>query len=137
VRQRRSPRPSGFSAWFRAIAALAALLIAGDHGLASLHQALTAHEVCAEHGELVHAESVRASFVARTSVPAVDAADQVEAAHHHCGAVPAAPTRAPLVHDSIATLDSAFGQPEPTIVVSIAVPPADVVAFAPKQSPPA
>jgi hypothetical protein len=125
------------SGWLRAFAAFAAFLIAGDHGLASLHQALTAHEVCAEHGELVHADSTRSVVTARGSVPAVDATDEVEAEHHHCGAVPASPTRAPVVSVSSECAVAALDRLQPSASLPASVPATDVLAFAPKQSPPA
>jgi hypothetical protein len=124
------------SVWVRALAALAALLVAGEHSIASLHQALTAHEVCAEHGELVHAAEHEARTVSHASVPAVEPGASVEASHHHCGAVPAAPMRAPAPSAQTAIL-----APEPGIFAqaesfeSVDSTP-DVLAFAPKLSPP-
>jgi hypothetical protein len=137
VRLFRTSRKGWFSAWVRAAAALFAFLVAGEHGFASLHQALTAHEVCAEHGELVHADSLHSASVPRGVVPAVDVAAEVEAEHHHCGAVPAAPTRAPVVSAATECF-AALPAVVPTSASPLAmVPAADVLAFAPKQSPPA
>jgi hypothetical protein len=129
-------RHSAVSAWIRALAALAALLVAGEHGLASMHQALTAHEVCAEHGELVHSGELEGTTVSHASVPAAEPGASAEAAHHHCGAVPAAPLRAPAARVQAAVL-----APEPTIFAQAesfesVVSTPDVLAFAPKLSPP-
>lgn len=136
VRRSRRPRLTRFPAWLRLFCAFAILLVAGEHTLASLHQALTPHELCEEHGELVHAEHEPAD-VAHGESSALDAGPQAEAEHHHCGIVPAAPTRAPAATPgsdcavASATLVQVRG-PSERAVVSI-----DVLAFAPKLSPPA
>ena len=137
VRHRRPPRKAWFSAWIRAVAAFAAFLIAGDHGLASLHQALTAHEVCAEHGELVHTGSVRSNVASHERVPAVQGATEVEAEHHHCGTVPASPKRAPTVSASSELAVAPLADDPTSASLPAPVPATDVLAFAPKQSPPA
>jgi hypothetical protein len=117
--------------------AFAISLIAGEHTLASLHQALTPHELCEEHGELVHAEHEPGGDIAHGESSALDAGPQAEAEHHHCGIVPAAPNRAPAATPggacavAAATLVQVSGPCE-RAVVSI-----DVLAFAPKLSPPA
>ena len=124
------------SVWARALAALAALLVAGEHGIASLHQALTAHEVCAEHGELVHAGEHEAQTASHAPVPAVEPGASVEASHHHCGAVPAAPMRAPTPRAQTLVFApelGVFAQAEPFESV-VSTP--DVLAYAPKLSPP-
>jgi hypothetical protein len=120
----------------RAFAAFAALLVGADHGLASLHQALTAHEVCAEHGELVHAGELVRKAASHSGVAAVEPGASVEATHHHCGAVPAAPLRAPAP-----SVQASILAPEPTIYVRAdafesVVSTRDVLAVAPKLSPP-
>jgi hypothetical protein len=136
VRRTRDSRATWTPAWIRAVAAFVALLVAGDHGLASFHQALTAHEVCADHGELVHSASTHLEPAPHESGLGVEQGATAEAEHHHCGAVPAAPTRAPVVASS-----------EPVVAPPLAVVPssqsfessalsADVLAYAPKQSPP-
>jgi hypothetical protein len=136
VTERRSSRRARFSAWIRAIAALAALLVAGDHSLASLHQILTVHEVCAAHGELVHAGDAHDATAAHGSERAWESGAQAETEHHHCGTVPAAPLRAPAV---AATNECALA---PVVVVASFEsfesdhPTPDVLAYAPKLSPP-
>jgi len=137
VRQSRSSRNAGLSAWIRAVAALAVVLIAGDHSLASLHQALTVHEVCAEHGELVHEGGAHVGTTAPGSVPAVESGAVAEEEHHHCGVVPAAPTRAPAVaaaFECAAAPLAALGSFES---FESELPTPNVLAFAPKLSPPA
>jgi hypothetical protein len=129
-------RRAWLAATLRAIAAFAAFLVAGDHGLASLHQALTVHETCAEHGELVHAGSTGRAAEAPSSVPAVDRGTGVEEEHHHCGAVPAAPTRAPVASGSSELATASLDGCVTSAVHVEAHPAADVLAFAPKQSPP-
>jgi hypothetical protein len=113
------------------------LLIAGEHSLASLHQILTVHEVCAAHGELVHAGGAHGAIAPHGTEHAWESGAQAEAEHHHCGTVPAAPLRAPAVD---APSDCA---PAPVAVFESFdsfdgdLPTPDVLAFAPKLSPPA
>jgi hypothetical protein len=113
------------------------LLIAGEHSLASLHQILTVHEVCAAHGELVHAGEAHGAIAPHGTEHAWESGAQAEAEHHHCGTVPAAPLRAPAVD---APSDCA---PAPVAVFESFdsfdgdLPTPDVLAFAPKLSPPA
>jgi hypothetical protein len=126
-----------FPAWIRLLSVLAVALIAGEHTLASLHQALTPHELCAEHGELVHSEHQADTDTARDTGPAFDASPQAEAEHHHCGVVPAAPARAPA-----ATPGNAYAVAPPALILASRpferpVLSLDVLAFAPKLSPPA
>ena len=136
MKRRGAARRAWLSAMVRAIAAFAAFLVAGDHSLASLHQALTAHETCAEHGELVHAGSGKRTSNALGSVPAIESGAGVEDDHHHCGAVPAAPTRAPVVSHSSEVVGASFGAPMASATPVVVLATADVLAFAPKQSPP-
>jgi hypothetical protein len=136
VTERRSSRRARFSAWIQAVAALAALVVAGEHSLTSLHQILTVHEVCAAHGELVHAGETHGAIAPHGTERAWESGAQAEAEHHHCGTVPAAPLRAPAV---AATNGCALG---PVVVVASFesfdsdLPTADVLAYAPKLSPP-
>ena len=127
---------SAVSVWVRVLAALAALLVAGEHGIASLHQALTAHEVCAEHGELVHADGLVHKAASHTGVPAVEPGASAEAAHHHCGTVPAAPLRAPAAKAQTAILASELTVFALAGSFESVVSTPDVLAFAPKLSPP-
>jgi len=103
VRLPRDPRKTWTTAWIRAVAAFVAFLVAGDHGLASFHQALTAHDVCAEHGEFVHAASTHVEATLRGSGPGVE---QGRAAEAHAGA--ASPVLGDR-RDAAACLRRAFG----------------------------
>jgi hypothetical protein len=137
VRRSDRQRKIGFPAWIRVLSAFAALLIAGEHSLASLHQALTPHDICAEHGELVHAEHQAIGETAHGTAPAVDEGPQAEPEHHHCGVVPAAPGRAPVVaSDSECAFGAAALEPS-TVLLHRSAVTSDVLAFAPKASPPA
>ena len=137
VRLTKSSRKTSATAWIRAVAAFVAFLVAGDHGLASFHQALTAHEVCAEHGELVHTASTHEGVGRHGSVPAVEQGAGAEADHHHCGAVPAAPTRAPAVTRSEAVAEPPLALATFLVSFESAALALHVLAYAPKQSPPA
>jgi hypothetical protein len=126
-----------FPAWIRVLSAFAALLVAGEHGLASLHQALTPHEVCAEHGELIHADHQPAAAVAQGTAPAVEEGPRAEAEHHHCGVIPASPARAPVATRASDCVAGAAALAQASEPFERHVVSADVLAFAPKQSPPA
>jgi hypothetical protein len=136
VRLGGSSRKAVVSAWIRAVAAFVVFVVAGDHSLASLHQALTVHEVCAEHGELVHDGGAHGATTAPNSAPTAEPGAFAEDEHHHCGVVPAAPTRSaavgaadecPLANLAVVETFDSFEADLPT---------ADVLAFAPKLSPP-
>jgi hypothetical protein len=127
-----------FPAWIRVLSVFAVSLIAGEHALASLHQALTPHELCAEHGELVHADHALAgNEAAHGTTPAVDAAPQAEPEHHHCGVIPTAPARASVVAPGGECTVGAGALSSTTSPCERAVFSVDVLAFAPKASPPA
>jgi hypothetical protein len=136
VTERRSSQRARFSAWIRTVAALAAWLIAGEHSLASLHQILTVHEVCAAHGELVHADETHGTIASHRSTPAFESGAQAEAEHHHCGTVPAAPLRAPAVGAPSECAPAPVAVFESFESFERELPTADVLAFAPKLSPP-
>lgn len=136
VRQKRSSPKHWQTAVLRIVAALAALLIGSEHSLASLHQALTAHAVCAEHGELVHADSAHGEALSRAAVPAVEPGASAEAEHHHCGTVPAAPLRAPAATAATVHVSTPYVAIEPARAPKTFVPAPDVLGFAPKLSPP-
>jgi hypothetical protein len=113
-----------------------ALLVAADHSLASLHHALTAHETCAEHGEQVHASATPARGDFSSAVAGIESGTETEEEHHHCGAVPAAPLRAPIASDRSEPAVPSFGACASHSPSVVAFSAADVLAFAPKQSPP-
>lgn len=136
MRLRRPPQKAAVSAWIRAIAAFVVVVVAGDHSLASLHQALTAHAVCAEHGELVHGGAAHVAPTAPSSAPAVAPGALAEEEHHHCGVVPAAPTRSPAVQAAAECPAAALALAESFRSFESDLPAPDVLAFAPKLSPP-
>jgi len=113
----------------------AAGLLSSQHALPALHHALVRHEICAAHGELVHTGETHAETKQFGSV----SIDGVRAEHSdtdHCGVIPASPPRAPAAPTSI---DWSFSAPVLEVAAissgtNATVP--DVLAFAPKQSPP-
>jgi hypothetical protein len=118
------------------LAALALALLASDHVLPALHYALVAHELCPEHGVLEHVSGEVRERAHHENEQAFAQSSANADAHGHCDSVPASPPRS----SSVATFDAAFvpatGVREPVSCVSPAVFAADVIAFAPKQSPP-
>jgi hypothetical protein len=93
--------------------------------------------VCAEHGELVHTASTELGATWRGSGSGVEQGAAAQADHHHCGAVPAAPTRAPVVTGSDTIVVPPVALASVTESFESAASTADVLAYAPKQSPPA
>jgi hypothetical protein len=122
-------------AWLRFVAALALALFAGDHVLPALHYGLVAHELCPEHGRLEHTSDRAQSRARHDAGPAYAAGGDEH--HEHCGSVPASPPRAPVSGETALVFNLAPAAREESALPSTAVLTADVVAFAPKQSPPA
>jgi hypothetical protein len=121
----------------RLLAALALALLGGDHVFPALHHLVVSHELCAEHGVLEHHGSAAAERAHREEGPVFQGISAEGEHHDHCGSVPASPPRAPLAAAFDASFVPVRSPVLPAVVASAAVPPADVVAFAPKQSPPA
>jgi len=137
VRSRALPRSLAAPGWLRALALLAVALLGGEQVLPSLHYALVRHEVCPEHGELVHVGQARHEVVQHGRTAHFETGAVEEAPHAHCGSLPASTQAA-------APVATAAGCPLPerslvaTIVPRASVTPsANVLSFAPKQSPPA
>jgi hypothetical protein len=123
------------TAWFSVLAALTLSLLAGDQFLPALHYALVAHQFCPEHGTLEHLGSeARPRWDHGNRV--AEATPASSADHEHCNSVAASLPRAPV---AFAAVGIAVAPSQPTLAAahSAAVFPTDVVAFAPKQSPPA
>jgi hypothetical protein len=125
----------------RALVALlttcAAWLVAFSQGAAMLHFALVSHEICADHGEVVHAGSTRHSASAFASGPAARAAlDHAE--HDHCPLLGRRAEHASLSGAPSATLSAlAVGSSPPAAAATdIAPSRAELLLAAPKQSPP-
>ncbi|HEX6275009.1 MAG TPA: hypothetical protein VFZ53_18330 [Polyangiaceae bacterium] len=121
----------------RLLAALALALLGGDHVLPALHHLVVSHELCAEHGVLEHAGAAAREHAHRDDTPAFQGISAEGEHHDHCGSVPASPPRAPFVAAFSAAFAPVCAAAPPFVAASAAVPPADVLAFAPKQSPPA
>ena len=103
--------------------------------LPALHYALVAHEMCPEHGQLEHAGNRVETHTHHDGGPAYTTGSDDDH-HDHCGSIPVSPPRAPLAGDATRVFEVARAMREDLVVPSTAVLTADVVAFAPKQSPP-
>ena len=62
------------------------LLLTAAQALPSLHFVLVAHEVCPEHGEILHAEDGAASHASDSTWrgPVATAGSELEHEHEHC-----------------------------------------------------
>jgi hypothetical protein len=137
--RRFAPGVLALGAGLRALAALVLLLLAGQHTLPGLHHALEAHEVCAEHGELIHAGhgEAPAQRLPLEGRGIARGADHGE--HGHC------PVLLALQHQELALLPAGFvglaepcSKAEPALAALVLARPTDALfRLAPKQSPPA
>lgn len=124
-----------------------ALLALVAHGASVGHDLLERHELCAEHGELVHAGSVHghgagdgrsnSSGAGDTASVVRDAADAAEHGHEHCGLACSRSKLTVGAQASTALQELGVTQvvPEPNAVVTR--DGAVLRHLAPKQSPPA
>jgi hypothetical protein len=119
------------------LAVVALGLLAGEHVMPSLHHVLVAHQMCAEHGRLEHVDA-ESRAVAQHEEGQQFTADAARGEHQEaCGSIPASPPRAPLAASSTFVGGTTAPLRSPAARYRDAVSDADVVAFAPKQSPPA
>jgi hypothetical protein len=123
----------------RALAAALTLLLLGGQALATLHQLVVPHRLCAEHGHLIHAEKPAARSEYRsTQGPLVQTGSRDGDEHGHCAlAVRRDELRSAVLLSNeacvsppiIALATKLFARVEPS-----AGPP--LFELAPKQSPP-
>ncbi|HYO94231.1 MAG TPA: hypothetical protein VER33_06950 [Polyangiaceae bacterium] len=82
------PTPSipRLQAGLRALVSALLLLLTAAQALPSLHFVLVAHEVCPEHGEILHADDGAASHApdSRWRGPVAAAGSELEHEHEHC-----------------------------------------------------
>lgn len=73
-------------AGLRALASALLLLLAGAQALPSLHFVLVAHEVCPEHGEILHADDGASSHAPGSTWRGAEVAagSELEHEHEHC-----------------------------------------------------
>jgi hypothetical protein len=119
------------------LAALVLALFAGEHVLPALHHALVAHELCPEHGVLEHAGGSVRERAHHENGQVFAQSSPYGDVHEHCDSVPASPPRSPAVAAYDGVFVPAAGARASAVSAARAVIRADVVAFAPKQSPPA
>jgi hypothetical protein len=130
-----------FAVSTRALVALlttcAAWLVALSQGAAMLHFALVSHEICADHGEAVHAGAASHSASAVASGPAAHAADD-HAEHDHCPLLGRRTEQADASGAPTATLSTLAAAPLAPAAAATEIAPsrAELLLTAPKQSPP-
>ena len=121
------------------LAAICATVTVGGQALGTLHYVVVRHVVCAEHGELIH-ESASVHQAARTqSGPdAALRASSAAHAHDHCGLLARANDERPALATASAVSPSPnFAYTSLSDSVELVRSSADILLFAPKQSPPA
>ncbi len=120
------------------LSALVAWLVVLSHLATTLHFALISHEICADHGELVHASAERTTSAPSHARGAVALPGSAHEAHDHC---PVLGRR----HEQLAVLASPAAVVAPAVAVEapqqrqgVALKPsrAALLLAAPKQSPP-
>lgn len=124
----------------KALAALLVVLLVGSQLLAALHQLLVRHEVCAEHGELIHvAAHVETRSASRSaSERSAFVAARAGHAHDHCAVLASAHEKRASVARTDTTIAAAPIAPRVSVLATGAEPRGgiDVLSVAPKQSPP-
>jgi hypothetical protein len=126
----------------RALALVLSVLLVGSHVLTAVHTALVPHEVCSEHGELVHAdhhgELKEPAPAADPGSPAASPRAASEHSHDHCSVVSRPAEEARVLPSTPAVVLTAFPLAEPRALVALLAAPASApLLSAPKQSPPA
>lgn len=127
----------------RALAAAVILMLAGGPALGALHQLLTPHRICAEHGHFVHGRGEASGSLASSKgaeKPAVSSESGPESHEHHdcCLAARSRDERAVLLAESPTIEAAALEAQQPHAEgASTALSGPSILSFAPKQSPPA
>jgi hypothetical protein len=135
-RHRKSFAPSART-FVALLAVCVAWLVALSQGANTLHFALISHEICADHGELVHTDADAHASEHRVPGPAVQAPSE-HAGHDHCPVLGRPLEQAGLSGAPPATLAAlAVTAPAPAAVETDNGPSrAELLLAAPKQSPP-
>jgi hypothetical protein len=121
----------------RALAAFALALLLGQYVLPAVHYAAEEHEVCPEHGELVHVRGSHTSEPPAGEGPGISGAGERDD-HGHCDVVPAV-SREGQALAARAELEVAPPAAEKTAAAIVARAQASktpLFRLAPKQSPP-
>jgi hypothetical protein len=134
----RAARKSRFSSWLRVLGAFILAELALVQVLPALHHALVHHEVCAEHGELVHADDAHGHAVtAQNDSPGYHADSSNEHQHEHCGVSAAA--REPGIaraETRLALGPEAAAPAVSSVTAARAAGSIELLALAPKLPPP-
>ena len=119
------------------VATCAAWLVAISHAAAVLHFALISHQICADHGEVVHADAAIHTTPTNASEPIAEAASD-HAGHDHCPLLARRQDHQTLIDAPQATLAAPRLAPcvLPPTPVDSARSRAALLLAAPKQSPP-
>ena len=106
--------------------------------LPALHHALVHHEVCAEHGELVHSdESHGHAVTAGTDGPGYHADSSGSHEHEHCGVSVAVRDPGVVASRPSLSLEASFAAPAvPSLACASAARAIELLALAPKLPPP-
>jgi hypothetical protein len=120
--------------------ALSVLLI-GGHTLTTLHTVLVPHEVCAEHGELVHVghggEKAKADAPPAPLGPAASQRADDEHSHDHCSLAARTGDDLAVAGGGSAELAAVAPVAPVALAPSLDAPVVPALSAAPKQSPPA
>jgi hypothetical protein len=123
----------------RVMAALVVWLAALGHLTGLAHFALISHHVCAEHGELTHAEEGDHAHArgASPEAPSPAFAPSTEDEHEHCSVLARRDERATLTRSVAAVAAPGAAEPSPPpSSEALPRPGAELFRLAPKTSPP-
>lgn len=119
------------------VATCAAWLVAISHAAAILHFALISHQICVDHGEVMHADASVHAAAMNASEPTAQAASD-HAGHDHCPLLGRRLDHQAALDAPQATLAAPPLAPRllPPTPVDSAPSRAELLLAAPKQSPP-
>lgn len=131
---------AGFRDWLKGGAALMAVVYLVGYLGAFLHTTTEVHVVCAEHGDLVHADEHSAEVEPASSADQIRASQTHESHHGHCALAQLVQSAQSASFDKVSVLTPPFFvatviEPE-TLNTPIRGPTIRLVLLAPKTSPP-
>ena len=124
---------------FAILRGLVLILLSAGYLVPSLHFAIVEHELCAEHGQLHHAEDPALSDSSFAAAPASKAAPSVEREHDHdhCGAFTTVSSRATSAGRSTLGFELSFQiAVAPPLDADAAHRSLELLSYAPKLAPP-
>lgn len=126
-------RPSNL---WRALGLAVVAVFSLGQSASAIHYAVIAHELCAEHGELIHSDGAAHHSVSNPSSETALEAVEVEHQHDHCDCIKSNSHHSLLSAPSASAADTIFAGAPPGHQKSARLSAQSTYSFAPKTSPP-